>query len=113
MEISTVTLSEAPQISKVPTDGNIVDGFRAYQGRPQVEELPSAPRHPIVYLTDPDRPQPKYDVNREGGMSITVGRLRDCPVLDFKFIVLGHHTVRGAAGAAILNAELMRKDGLL
>ena len=46
-------------------------------------------------------------------MSITVGRLRDCPVLDFKFIVLGHNTVRGAAGAAILNAELMRKDGLL
>lgn len=101
------------KLTETPTEGNIVDAFRAYQGRPQVEELPSAPRHPIVYLTDPDRPQPKYDVNTEGGMSVTVGRLRNCPVLDYKFIALGHNTVRGAAGAAILNAELMKVDDLL
>ena len=101
------------KLTETPAQGEIVDAFRTYQGRPQEEQLPTAPLHPLVYLSSPDRPQPKYDVNREGGMSITVGRLRDCPVLDFKFIALGHNTVRGAAGAAILNAELMRKDGLL
>ena len=96
-----------------PTHEDIVNAFRAYRGRPQLENLPTAPDHPVVYLDDPDRPQPKYDVGRENGMSITVGRLRQCSVLDYKFIALGHNTVRGAAGAAILNAELMKIEGLL
>ena len=96
-----------------PTHEELVNAFRTYRGRPQLEKLPTAPDHPVVYLDDPDRPQPKYDVDREGGMSVTVGRLRECPVLDYKFIALGHNTVRGAAGAAILNAELMKIDGLL
>ena len=96
-----------------PTREELVNAFRTYRGRPQLEKLPTAPAHPVVYLDDPDRPQPKYDVDREGGMSVTVGRLRECPVLDYKFIALGHNTVRGAAGAAILNAELMKIDGLL
>jgi aspartate-semialdehyde dehydrogenase len=60
-----------------------------------------------------DRPQPRRDVNRDRGMTVFVGRLRPCPVLDWKFIALGHNTVRGAAGAAVLNAELMYTEGLL
>jgi len=96
-----------------PTHEDLVNAFRTYRGRPQLEKLPTAPDHPVVYLDDPDRPQPKHDVGREDGMSITVGRLRQCSVLDYKFIALGHNTVRGAAGAAILNAELMKIDGLL
>ena len=76
-------------------------------------DLPSAPPQPIVYLTEPNRPQPILDVNRDGGMTVTVGRLRPCPLFDYKFIALGHNTIRGAAGAAILNAELMHREGLL
>ena len=63
--------------------------------------------------TKRNRPQPALDVNRDGGMTVTVGRLRPCPLLDYKFVALGHNTIRGAAGAAILNAELMHREGLL
>src|SRR5205814_2094338 len=89
-----------------PADA-IVEAWRTFRGRPQELDLPSAPPHPIVYLTEQNRPQPALDVNQDGGMRISIGRLRPCPVLDFKFIALGHNTIRGAAGAAILNAELM------
>ena len=92
---------------------DIVAAFRGFSGRPQAEDLPTAPPHPVVYLTADDRPQPRLDVDRDGGMTVTVGRLRPCRVLQHKFVVLGHNTVRGAAGAAILNAELMKVDGLL
>ena len=61
----------------------------------------------------PNRPQPILDVNRDGGMTVTIGRLRPCPLFDYKFVALGHNTIRGAAGAAILNAELMHREGLL
>jgi aspartate-semialdehyde dehydrogenase len=60
-----------------------------------------------------DRPQPRRDVERDHGMTAFAGRLRDCPVLDLKFVALGHNTIRGAAGAAVLNAELMYSEGLL
>ncbi len=81
--------------------------FESFSGPPQELHLPSAPARPIVYLDQPDRPQPRLDVDRGSGMTVCVGRLRRCPVLDAKFVVLGHNTVRGAAGAALLNAELM------
>jgi aspartate-semialdehyde dehydrogenase len=97
---------------KPPLDA-IIDAWRSFKGRPQALELPSAPPQPIVYLTEPNRPQPSLDVHRGGGMTVSVGRLRACPVLDYKFIALGHNTIRGAAGAAILNAELMHREGLL
>jgi aspartate-semialdehyde dehydrogenase len=84
-----------------------------FAGRPQHERLPSAPCHPLVYLDDPLRPQPRLDVDRGDGMTVSVGRLRPCPVFDWKLVALGHNTVRGAAGAAVLNAELMAADGLL
>lgn len=87
--------------------------FDSYTSVPQQKGLPSAPPRPVLYLDAADRPQPRRDVDRDGGMTVTVGRLRECPVFDYKFIACGHNTVRGAAGAAVLNAELMYSEGLL
>jgi len=85
--------------------------FEAFRGAPQELGLPSAPPHPIVYLDQPNRPQPRFDAMRDGGMTVSVGRLRPCPVLGWKFVTLGHNTIRGAAGAAVLNAELIVSRG--
>lgn len=101
------------ELASNPTVDEVVAAFDSFRGRPQNENLPTAPSNPVRYVDDPTRPQPRLDVDSEGGMAITIGRLRECPVLDLKFIVLGHNTVRGAAGAAILNAELMRVEGLV
>jgi aspartate-semialdehyde dehydrogenase len=87
--------------------------FDGFTGRPQQLGLPTAPTPPVLYLDQPNRPQPRFDANRGRGMQVTVGRLRPCPVLDWKFVALGHNTVRGAAGAALLNAELMVAEGWL
>ncbi len=84
-----------------------------YRSVPQERKLPSAPPQPVIYMEEKDRPQPRRDVERERGMAVFVGRMRECPVLDYKFIALGHNTIRGAAGAAVLNAELMYSEGLL
>jgi len=100
-------------LQQKPSPDAIIDAWRSFTGRPQTLELPSAPAQPIVYLTEANRPQPSLDVHRGGGMTVSIGRLRACPVLDYKFIALGHNTIRGAAGAAILNAELMHSEGLL
>jgi aspartate-semialdehyde dehydrogenase len=97
---------------RVPPEA-LVAAFNTFRGRPQELKLPSAPPQPVVYLAERNRPQPALDVHRDGGMTVTVGRLRVCPVLDYKFIALGHNTIRGAAGVAILNAELMHQEGLL
>jgi aspartate-semialdehyde dehydrogenase len=67
----------------------------------------------VIYLHEANRPQPRKDAERGRGMTATVGRLRACPVLDYKFVVMAHNTVRGAAGAAVLNAELMHSEGML
>jgi aspartate-semialdehyde dehydrogenase len=75
--------------------------------------LPTAPDQPVQWASQNDRPQPRLDRNRGNGMAVTVGRLRPCPVLDWKFTVLSHNTIRGAAGAAILNAELLASLGKL
>ena len=84
-----------------------------FRGLPQEKNLPSAPKQPVVYLPQQDRPQPRRDVQRENGMAVSVGRVRECPVLGIKFVACGHNTIRGAAGAAVLNAELMLSEGLL
>ena len=76
-------------------------------------DLPMSPAKPIVLKTEIDRPQPKLDRDFDKGMAISVGRIRPCPVLDYKFVVMGHNTIRGAAGAAILNAELMKVKGYI
>ena len=91
----------------------VIDAWCSFRGRPQELGLPSAPPRPLVYLAEQNRPQPILDVNRDGGMTVSVGRLRPCPLFDYKFVALGHNTIRGAAGAAILNAELMHREGLL
>ena len=89
------------------------DAFRTFSGPPQQLGLPSAPVHPTVLLDEPDRPQPRLDLNVERGMATLVGRVRPCQLLGWKFIILGHNTIRGAAGAALLNAELLQAQGLL
>ncbi len=94
-----------------PTERDVREALAGFQGRPQRAGLPSAPAAPIEVLDAANRPQPRLDVQRGAGMTVTVGRLRPCPLFHYKFVALGHNTVRGAAGAAILNAELLAADG--
>lgn len=91
----------------------VAAALRGFRGRPQELRLPSAPEAPLELLTAPDRPQPRLDVNLGRGMTVSVGRLRPCPLFDYKFTVLSHNTLRGAAGAALLNAELLHAEGRL
>ena len=93
--------------------GEILEAWTEFRSLPQERNLPSAPEHPVRYLDLSDRPQPRFDVECGSGMTATVGRLRPCPVLDWKFTVLSHNTIRGAAGAALLNAELLKDQGYL
>jgi aspartate-semialdehyde dehydrogenase len=95
------------------TLAGIAEAWRAYRSLPQERSLPSAPKHPIIVREERDRPQPKFDLNAENGMATVVGRLRECPVLQFKYVAFSHNTIRGAAGAALLNAELMKSEGYL
>jgi len=107
----TVTVSV--EFANKPSMADVRNAFDTFRGKPQLLNLPSAPAAPVIYMEQQDRPQPRRDVERERGMAVFVGRLRECPVFDYKFIALGHNTVRGAAGAAVLNAELMLAEGLL
>jgi aspartate-semialdehyde dehydrogenase len=107
------TGSISVSFERTPDADSLINAWNGFRGKPQDLDLPSAPKQPIVYLHEANRPQPALDADRDGGMAVTVGRLRPCPVLDFKFIALGHNTIRGAAGAAVLNAELMHREGLL
>ena len=118
------------QVNRVPTiDGHLMtvsaklrkkadlaavrEAMESFTGEPQQLGLPTAPKRPIHILEGADRPQPRLDRDRERGMAVSVGRLRPCPVLDVRFVALVHNTIRGAAGAAILNAELLQAKGLL
>ena len=101
------------EFSSKPTEADLRRAFAGFRGVPQQRDLPSAPPCPVIYMTEQNRPQPRKDVERERGMAAFVGRLRPCPVLDWKFVVLSHNTIRGAAGAAVLNAELMHSEGML
>ena len=87
--------------------------LRAFRGEPQRLRLPSAPAQPIHLLEENDRPQPRLDRNRDLGMATSIGRLRPCPIFDFKFVLLSHNTLRGAAGGSILVAELALAEGRL
>ena len=107
----TVTVSV--ELSSKPAEADLLHAFQNFTGVPQQRRLPSAPPQPVIYMTEANRPQPRKDAERERGMAAFVGRLRPCPVLDYKFVALGHNTVRGAAGAAVLNAELMHSEGML
>jgi aspartate-semialdehyde dehydrogenase len=91
----------------------VIDAWNNFRSVPQALKLPSAPAEPVRYVGAADRPQPRFDVESGNGMTTTVGRLRPCGVLDWKFTVLSHNTIRGAAGAALLNAELLKAQGYL
>ncbi len=96
-----------------PTPLMVIEALRAFKGLPQEAGLPSAPEQPIVVFDEEDKPQPARQLWLGKGMSTSVGRVRECPVLDIKMVIMGHNTVRGAAGASILNAETMVYKGLL
>jgi aspartate-semialdehyde dehydrogenase len=89
------------------------ESFASFSALPQELGLHSAPKHPIIVREEPDRPQPRLDRDAENGMSVTIGRIREDNVLDYRFVALSHNTIRGAAGAAILNAELLLATGRL
>jgi aspartate-semialdehyde dehydrogenase len=91
----------------------IIAAWNEFRCLPQKLKLPTAPEQPVIYDPAPDRPQPRLDRERGHGMSAVVGRLRPCNVFDWKFTVLSHNTIRGAAGAAVLNGELLKAQGYL
>ena len=98
---------------KKPTRQEILNAWKAYKGAPQELKLPSAPEQFIKYFDEDDRPQPKLDRDYEKGMGVCAGRLREDTLFDYKFIGLSHNTLRGAAGGAILLAELLAHKGYL
>lgn len=100
-------------LEKRLTREELLAAYEDFTAEPQRLGLPSAPPKPVLYLHEDNRPQPRRDALRDNGMTVTVGRLRECPVLDWKFVCLGHNTIRGAAGAAVLNAELLKAQGFL
>ena len=107
------TSSVAVQFEKKPEIQEILDVWAQYRGVPQELKLPSAPDPFLQYFNEPDRPQPKLDVNISNGMAVALGRLRDDSIFDYKFTCLSHNTLRGAAGGSILTAELLMKQGFL
>ena len=98
---------------KKPTKEQLIEKLLAFEGAPQKLNLPSAPKQFIQYLEEDNRPQVKLDVDYENGMGVSVGRIREDSVYDFKFIGLAHNTVRGAAGGAVLCAELLKAQGFI
>lgn len=103
----SVALTESPEIE------DIIEAWNAFVGPEHVRNLPSAPDQPVMYLSQQNRPQIRRDRNNGAGMSTSVGRIRECPVLGYKFAALSHNTVRGAAGCSILNAELAAVTGYI
>jgi len=98
---------------KKPSLDEIKAIWAAYKGLPQEADLPMAPRQPIIYREEENRPQPRKDRDTDKAMAVTVGRLRPSNVFDIRFFALSHNTVRGAAGGGILNAELLKYKGYL
>ena len=98
---------------KKPTKEQLIEKLRAFSGLPQELELPSAPKQFIQYLEEDNRPQVKLDVDFERGMGVSIGRLREDTVYDYKFVGLSHNTLRGAAGGAVLCAELLTAQGYI
>src|SRR5699024_1893849 len=117
--IYTLSLHDALPISafvkfrKPATKEELIKALEDYRGVPQELELPSAPKQFIRYMTEDDRPQVALDVNYENGMGVSIGRLREDKVYDWKFIGLSHNTARGAAGGAVECAELLKAQGYI
>lgn len=98
---------------KKPNKEDIIRLWDEYKGKPQLLSLPSAPKKLLTYFDEPDRPQTALDREIENGMGISIGRLREDNILDYKFVCLSHNTLRGAAGGAVLTAELLKAEGYL
>jgi aspartate-semialdehyde dehydrogenase len=107
------TESVSLKLRKPATAEEIIAAWNEFRCLPQKLKLPTAPEQPVIYETAPDRPQPRLDRDRGRGMSVVVGRLRSCNIFDWKFTVLSHNTIRGAAGAAVLNGELLKTQGYI
>ncbi len=107
------TESVALKLKKKTRPEEVIEAWNEFTSLPQQLQLPSAPERPLQYLYPADRPQPRFDSDLGEGMTTAVGRLRPCGVLDWKFTILSHNTIRGAAGAALLNAELLKAQGYL
>ena len=107
------TMTVSVELDDTPTPEDVMEAMRSFRGRPQELKLPTAPDPPIVVTREPNRPQPRLDADLADGMAVSVGRVRPCPVFSTKFVALGHNTIRGAAGASVLNVELMQAEGLL
>ncbi len=105
------TVVASVELETKPGVEGLKQAMANFAGRPQELKLPFAPEHPVVVTDAPDRPQTRRDAMAGNGMTVTIGRVRECPVLDYKFTALVHNTIRGAAGAAILNAELLLEEG--
>ena len=101
------------ELAEKPSIETIINDWVTYQGNDPISSLPSAPEFPLQYLTQIDRPQPRRDRDAGKGMVTSIGRLRECPILDYKFASLSHNTIRGAAGCSILNAELLAVKGYI
>jgi aspartate-semialdehyde dehydrogenase len=101
------------KLSRKPSIDELSEALASFRGLPQELRLPTAPERPVIVRTEEDRPQPRLDRDAENGMATVVGRISKDSVLDFKFTLIGHNTVRGAAGAALLNAELLFSRNLL
>ena len=103
----SLSLSENPSISEV------IETWDTFRMPPEIADLPSSPPKPLQYLSQIDRPQIRRDRNAGNGMMASIGRLRECPILGYKFATLTHNTIRGAAGCSILNAELLAVKGYI
>lgn len=107
VECVSVRFSDKPSLEEV------VKCWEEFRGPAQELNLPTAPEQPVVICSELDHPQPRPDVNKYGGMSVLIGRVRPSPLFDIKYVVLGHNTIRGAAGASILNAEMVVEKGMI
>ena len=107
------TESVSLKLRKSASVDDVIEAFSSFRALPQELGLPFAPDKPVVVRDQPDRPQPVLDRDAQNGMASVVGRVRECSIFDVKFMVLGHNTIRGAAGASILNAELLVKKGYI
>ncbi|MBS4166552.1 Aspartate-semialdehyde dehydrogenase [Neochlamydia sp. AcF65] len=103
----------AVEFATKPSLEDILQAWQAFKGAPQELHLPSAPLCPLVYHDEKDRPQPRLDRLEGNGMSVVVGRLRECPLFHYRFTALSHNTIRGAAGGGILTAELIYQQGYI
>lgn len=101
------------ELAEKPSFEQIIQDWQNFKPIDAVAQLPSAPEQPLVYFPQIDRPQPRRDRMAGQGMATSIGRLRECPILGYKFVTLSHNTIRGAAGCSILNAELLVAKGLL